>query len=435
MRMAAHTCTTEHQDVNLIRRRASATLLLIAAGCIPAAFAAETSAGAKPEAVPPATLADAIVGGETHLDFRYRLESVDQEPFADDALASTLRSRLSYRTREWRGWGAFAEVDNTTVLGDDEAYNSTTNGVTDRPTIADPEYTELNQAYVQFQSGTFTAIGGRQRITLDNQRFIGAAAFRQNEQTFDALTLKSTTIKGVTLHYSYIANDNRVYGPDEGSQSANFHGPIHALNSKVDLGAFGAVSAFGYLLDIENAPAASSQTYGALWTGTYKVSAATRFGWAGSYASQADHGDNRNDYSTDYYLLEASATHEKFGVKAGYEVLGGSREPGQAFQTPLASLHVFQGWADRFLTTPAGGVADFYVSASGDLGPVALQLVWHDFAAEALSLDYGSEWDASAACKFGAKKNFEGLLKFADYQADGFGTDTTKVWLQFAATF
>ena len=69
------------------------------------------------------------------------------------------------------------------------------------------------------------------------------------------------------------------------------------------------------------------------------------------------------------------------------------------------------------------------------MGPVALQLVWHDFQAEAFSQDYGSEWNASAACKFGAKKNYEAMLKFADYQADGFGTDTTKLWAQFSAAF
>jgi hypothetical protein len=134
-------------------------------------------------------------------------------------------------------------------------------------------------------------------------------------------------------------------------------------------------------------------------------------------------------------MLEGGATHGALSVKAGYEVLGGSRQPGQAFQTPLGSLHVFQGWADRFLTTPAGGVADLYVGASGRLGPVDLQVVWHEFAAAAFGQDYGREWNASAACKFGAKKNYEALVKFADYQSDGFATDTTKVWLQFAATF
>lgn len=421
--------------MNLIRHRVSTTLLLLAAGCTPAAFAAETSAGAKTEAAPPATLAEAIVGGETHLDFRYRLESVDQQPFADDALASTLRSRLNYRTREWHGWSLFAEADNNTVLGDDEAYNSTTNGITDRPVVADPEYTEVNQAYVQFKTGALTGVAGRQRITLDDHRFIGNVGWRQNEQTYDALTFKGSPLQGVQLHYSWIANVNRVFGPDEGVQPANFHGAMHALNGKADFGKAGALIAFGYLLDIENAPAISSQTFGLQWTGTHAFPATTKLNWIAAYANQRDGGDNPNDYSADYYRLEGGVTRGPVGLKAGYEVLGGDDTPNRAFQTPLATLHAFQGWADKFLTTPTGGVADLYLGATGNVGPVALQLVWHDFEAEAFSHDYGSEWDASATYKFGPKKNYEALLKFADYQSDGFATDTTKVWVQFSATF
>jgi len=383
----------------------------------------------------PATFIDAMTGGKAHLEFRYRLETVDQDPFADDAIASTLRSRLNYQTGTWHSVSAFVEADNVTVLGDDDTYNSTTNGVTDRPIVADPEYTEVNQAYLQLKAGSFTGLAGRQRITLDNQRFVGNVGWRQNEQTYDALTLKSSALAKTQLHYSYIANVNRITGPDEGSQPANYHGATHALNGKVELGALGAVTGFAYLLDLENAPALSSSTYGVHWAGTYKVAEATKLNWLASYARQGDYADNWNDYSTDYYLLEGGAIFGKFGLKAGYEVLGGDDQPNHAFQTPLATLHAFQGWADKFLTTPRGGVEDLYLGATATVGPVALQLVWHDFQAEAFSQDYGSEWNASAAYKFGTKKNYEALLKFADYEADEFATDTSKLWLQFSAAF
>jgi len=419
---------------NTTNRRGS--LLLLAAAWLPGVAMAADPAPAPP-ATPaiPATFIDAMTGGKAHLEFRYRLETVDQDPFADDAIASTLRSRLNYQTATWHSLSAFVEADNVTVLGDDDTYNSTTNGATDRPIVADPEYTEVNQAYLQLKAGSFTGLAGRQRITLDNQRFIGNVGWRQNEQTYDALTLKSSALTKTQLHYSYIANVNRITGPDEGSQPANYHGAINALNGRVELGAFGAVTGFAYLLDLDNAPALSSSTYGVHWAGTYKVSEATKLNWLASYASQGDYADNRNDYSADYYLLEGGATRGKFGLKAGYEVLGGDDQPNHAFQTPLATLHAFQGWADKFLTTPRGGVEDLYLGGTATVGPVALQLVWHDFQAEAFSQNYGSEWDASAAYKFGAKTNYEAMLKFADYQADGFATDTTKLWLQFSATF
>ncbi len=416
-------------------RNRPGSILLLAAACLPGvAMAADPAPAAPATPAAAATFVDAMTGGKAHLEFRYRLETVDQDPFADDAVASTLRSRLNYQTGTWHSLSAFVEADNVTVLGDD-TYNSTTNGVTDRPIVADPEYTEVNQAYLQLKAGTFTGLAGRQRITLDNQRFIGNVGWRQNEQTYDALTLKSSALENTQLHYSYITNVNRVTGPDEGTQPANYHGAVQALNGKLELGAFGAVTGFAYLLDLENASALSSSTYGVHWSGMYKVSEATKVNWVASYASQGDYADNPNNYSTDYYLFEGGATFGKFGFKAGYEVLGGDDQPNHAFQTPLATLHAFQGWADKFLTTPRGGVEDLYLGATANVGPVALQLVWHDFQAEAFSQDYGSEWNASAAYKFGAQKNYEAMLKFADYQADGFATDTTKLWLQFSATF
>lgn len=396
---------------------------------------AEAPEAAEPTAAARQDLYSALTTGNAHLDFRYRLESVDQDPFDKDATASTLRSRLNYQTGELYGFSAFLEADNVTVLGDDDAYNSTTNGVTDRPVIADPEYTEVNQAYLLYKSGSFTGLLGRQRIVLDNQRFIGNVGWRQNEQTYDAVTFKSGALPKTQLHYSYIDNVNRVTGPDEGSQPANYHGPSHVLNCRVDLGGLGALSGFAYLLDLENAPALSSSTYGVHWTGNHKVSDTTKLNWVASYASQGDYADNPNDYSADYYLLEGGVAFGKFGFRAGYEVLGGDTRPNRAFQTPLATLHAFNGWADKFLTTPAGGIEDLYLSGSANVGPVALQLLWHDYRAEAISQDYGSEWNASATYKFGTKKNYEAMLKFADYQADEFATDTTKVWAQFTAAF
>jgi hypothetical protein len=405
------------------------------AGAVALVLAAAAARATEPASPAPADLYTALTGGKAHLDFRYRLETVDRDPFGKDATASVLRTRLNYQTSDWHSLSVFLEADNVTVLGDDEAYNSTTNGVTDRPVIADPEYTEVNQAYLQYTSGSFTGLLGRQRITLDNQRFIGNVGWRQNEQTYDAVTLKSSALPKTQLFYSYISNVNRVTGPDEGSQPANYHGATHALNGKVELGGFGALTGFAYLLDLENAPALSSGTYGVHWAGTYTISDATKFNWTASYASQGDYGDNPNNYSADYYLLEGGASLGKFGLKAGYEVLGGDSQPNRAFQTPLATLHAFQGWADKYLTTPRGGVEDLYLGGSANVGPVVLQLIWHDYQAEAFSQDYGSEWNASATCKFGAKKNYEAMLKFADYQADEFATDTTKLWVQFAAAF
>jgi hypothetical protein len=409
-------------------------LLVAVTVVLAGAEAGSAETAATPAAAPaPASLADALTGGKAHLEFRYRLETVEQEPFADDATASTLRTRLNYQTGEWHHLAAFVEADNVTVLGDDSGYNSTVNGVTDRPVVADPEYTEPNQAYLQLKLGDFTGVAGRQRIILDNARFIGNVGWRQNEQTYDAVTLRSAALPKTQAQYSYLENVNRVTGPEDGSQLADYRSASHLLNARFDLAAFGTVTVFDYALDLENAPALSSNSYGLHYAGTHEFAETGKFSWIASYARQDDHADNPNAYSADYYLVEAGVNFGRYGAKAGYEVLGGDTAPNHAFQTPLATLHVFQGWADKFLTTPGAGVEDLYLGASANFGQLALNLIWHDFTAEATNADYGTEWNASAGYKFG--KTYEVLAKFADYGADGFATDTTKAWLQFSATF
>jgi hypothetical protein len=343
------------------------------------------------------------------------------------------------------------QAANVLVLGQYALYNSTTNNVTDRPVVADPKYTEINQAYLQYKHGSFTGIGGRQVINLDNQRFVGNVGWRQNDQTYDAVTLKLGALPRTQLSLSYVGNVNRVTGPDNGALPANLRGDTGLLNARVDLGAAGALTVFDYLLkfdDDDNYPPAasenlSSNSYGLYYTGNYKFSEQTKLNWTGSYAYQSDTGDSTLDYDADYYLLEGGLGYGSYGLRVGYEVLGGNDDPGTTgFQTPLATLHAFQGWADKFTTTPQAGVEDFYVGASVGFGDLALQLVWHDFQAESrvaanlpYGSSYGSEWDASAGYKFGEKKRYEALLKFASYQADEFATDTTKTWLQFTATF
>lgn len=398
----------------------------------------------------------ALTGGKVHFDFRYRYEQVDQQGFDLDAYASTLRTRLNYTTAAWNGLTAMLEAANVVVLGQYDLYNSTTNGATDRPVVADPTYTEMNQAWLKYERGGFTGIGGRQVINLDNQRFVGNVAWRQNDQTYDAVTLKLASIPRTQLFYSWVGNVNRVTGPDNGTFPGNLAGSTSLLNAKVDLGAAGGLTVFGYWLDFDrNQPYSaavtnnlSSASYGALWNGTLK-SGDWKFGGSASYAQQSDDGQSTLHYDADYWWLEGTVDFRTYGFKVGYEVLGGNdwNDPNSTgFQTPLATLHIFQGWADKFTTTPKAGVEDFYVGAAAKFGDLALNLVYHDFGTEAKALDttgapfssYGSEWDASAGYKFGTR--YEALVKYANYAADRDvpgpqGSDTTKFWLQLSATF
>jgi len=132
--------------------------------------------------------------GKLSLDFRYRYELVDQDGFAKDAHASTLRTRLGYRSSTDDNFGFLIELDDVRSIGND-LYNSTRNGNTERPVVADPEGAVVNQALILYRGIENTVLrAGRRRIVLDNHRFIGDVGWRQNDQTYDSFSLTNTSL-------------------------------------------------------------------------------------------------------------------------------------------------------------------------------------------------------------------------------------------------
>ena len=80
-------------------------------------------------------------------------------------------------------------------------------------------------------------------------------------------------------------------------------------------------------------------------------------------------------------------------------------------------------------STPPGGLDDRYASLVGKAGCAKCEwvLAFHDYRAD-VGGRYGSEWNASFAFPVGSK--LKGMFKLADYEADGFARDTTKLWMQ-----
>lgn len=391
---------------------------LVAAACAPVATAADAFEQALRES-------DFIV------DMRLRYEGVQQEGFAQDAEALTSRLRAGLQTTPWHKTSFLAE---TVWVGDPvDDYNSTTNGQTQYPVVADPaNFTAMNRFEVinkSLERTTLTA--GRQRIVLDDQRFVGNVGWRQNEQTFDALRaqLAGTQIKADVAYASQV---NRVFGPD--SPAGRWHGDVVLANVAKSWSA-GTLTLFDYYLDIDEAATQSSNTYGARLAGA-KPLGKLKANYVLSYATQADVAKNPAHFTDDYYLAEGSLDIKKLNVGLGYEVLGS--DGNVAFATPLATLHAFQGWADKFLATPIGGIEDSYLKLGYTLGMhgafKSLNAVgsWHDFDAEQTSAHYGSELDVQLVAK---TEKMALTLKYADYRADTLFTDTEKLWLSVDYSF
>ena len=389
-----------------------------------AASVASTALGAEAAAKP---------YGKFELQWRLRAETVDDAALARDADATTLRTRLTWTSPARAGWQAVLELDDVRAL-DRDSYFSTVDGPPDRPIIADPVGTNLNRAVLEYKRKDYDLALGRQRLTLDDQRFVGNVGWRQNEQTYDGATLRWRPLAKTELTLAWIGNVNRIYGPDTGTQAAYWHGDTWLLHGKRDLGKAGTLSAFYYALDFEDSPANSNATLGLAWRGKAALGGGWTLPWAVSLASQRDHGRNPVDYSARYRLLEVGIGRGPATLKLGQELLGGdATRAGRRLLTPLATLHAFQGWADKFLVTPPQGIDDRYATLEAEWHGFKAALAYHDYSAEAVARDYGHEWNASLSRRFA--KRYELLGKYADYSARGLAADTSKAWLMFTASF
>ncbi|QLC23897.1 alginate export family protein [Parasphingopyxis algicola] len=367
---------------------------------------------------------------DPYLDLRYRLELVDQDGLPNDATASTLRVRAGLRTRDWHGLSAQVEAEGILHLGPED-FNDTVNGRIAFPVVADPDDLLLNQAYVRWQlPDRIDARVGRQVINLDNQRWVGSVGWRQNDQTFDAAFATVNPSASTSLTYGYAWRVNRIFGPDSpmGIWRDN---DIHMIRGSVEVPDFGTISAYGYLLDIPDAPANSSRTWGVRVTGRRPVGGDIGLIYAAEYARQSDRAGHPRDFSLSYLLLQPGVAVGPVALRVGYERLGGNGV--DALQTPLATLHAFNGWADKFLRTPPTGLRDLYVDATvrpfraGFLENAAFRVVYHDFRSTRGDIHYGSEWDAQFSVPL--RPGWSMAIKYADYDADRFATDTRKFWL------
>ena len=408
-----------------------------------------------------ASLRDAIKDGAPIIDLRARYETVQDAAKSFDAHAHTLRARLGYETAAWNGLQLAVDFDQVWAVGG-KAYNSTRNGRTAYPLIADPAMTALNRLQLSYASD-FGArfVIGRQRLPIGNQRFVGNIAWRQHEQTFDALSLVNTSLPGLTFIYGYLYRVNRINGPEAPApsntlaaatgQASYFKSDSHVMDGVYTGFAGLRLEAYAFLLDL-SAPGfavlpaqrmatarLATATYGG--RADYSIPLAADFmgKLTAEYARQTDYGGNPLSIGLDYWLGEASVSHGPASLLAGYEVLGGNGVIG--FATPLATLHIFNGWADLFLTTPANGLKDFYlkaayVLAADDIGMKSLTgtVIYHSYDSARLDAGLGSEWDLQAELVVDASMSF--LFKYADYHGAGIPAggfpNKSVAWLQAA---
>ena len=374
-----------------------------------------------------------------HIDFsldnRLRYQSIQSSDGEPDAEALTLRVRGSAEIELGHNTHLLGEVEVVEAFIED--FNDGTETLSNSAFIPDPEGVVLNRLKLvsEIVPKTRTTLG-RQRIALDDWRFLGAFPFRQNDQTADALRAETRAIdfgnETGLLDVGVINQINRPLGPN--NVVGTFTGTSWYANYGVTT-AIGRAGAFHYDFSLRTPTSDdSTRTTGVRLLGRRH---SKNFGviWEASYARQTDSGGNPKDFNAGYSLASLTIEPGDWGFTIRGEELGA--ENGASVQTPLASLHRFSGLADQFLVTPPDGLRDLSISVKRDIrkiGPlenVQLKTTAHHFQDAGGDTTYGNEIDFEISAQLG-----DALISIehARYNADNFSnnTNSTVVSLSYA---
>lgn len=427
------------------------------------------------EAAPaPVNLLEAIQQGKPMTNFRLRYEHVDQAATAltNKANAFTLRSLIGWQTAALHDFSVAAQLTDVHEFNhdfNDKRDNVSEPGKSSYPNVVDPSHTGINQLYVDWTGVKNTKLRlGRQQLNLDNVRFIGDIGFRQNMQVFDGVSVLNKSLPNTEL---FAAHFDKVRQVNTAKRSGN----IELINAKYRLTPSTNLIAYGYLVDVADLSQnggdasvtsataaqagnglgtsgdASNKTLGLRLDGSAKINQDWKVLYTAEYAKQDDYRGGSSLIDAHYYKLGGGVAYSTWSVRLDQEMLS-SNGGRYAFQTPLGTNHLFQGWADAFLVTPRQGIKDTFVSVAGNIEKVKLYAEYHviesdqQFAstsAGGLGDKYGHEFDASVSYPINTKLNAK--LEYAKFsQSDVYGTtpgaavtkgDKEIIWLTALYTF
>jgi hypothetical protein len=443
------------------------------------------SAYAEEEPMPEYTFLESIKDGKPMTNFRLRYESVDQEGFQpapnatqklDTAHAFTLRSLIGWQTAPYKNFSFAAQLTDVHEFNhnfNDRRENLSEPGKANYANIVDPSFTDVNQLFVDWTGIKNTRMRlGRQQVNLDNVRFIGDIGFRQNMQVFDGVSVLNKSIPDTEIFAAHFDQVRQI-------NTELRQGDIEIVNAKYRISPSESLVGYGYLVDVANlgqnngnplaastaaqggnglgasqdlvktaTTDASSKTFGLRLDGVRKIDDNWKALYTAEYAKQTDYKDGSDLIDAHYFKLGGGAMYNTWSVRIDHEKLS-SNDGKYAFQTPLGTNHLFQGWADQFLATPRQGMEDTFVTVTGSIGKAKLQAEYHVFKSDEkfqsigkLGDKYGTEFDASVMYPFTDK--ISGKLEYAKFnESDVYGGlssaarkgDKEVVWVTGMVTF
>lgn len=357
------------------------------------------------------------------IDIRTRYEFADVDG-TDVSHAWTFRERLGLKTMAWNGFSGLVEGEFSQAAVDD--YNGGAPGADPfdpaNSPILDPETNELNQAYLQYEGFDSIVRAGRQRIVYDNSAFIGDVIWRQNQQTYDAISLSNNSIDGLTFNYAYLNQVNRIFGSEADAALAPGFANVEDIAASAHL--FNAsytgikgltLGGYAYIMNFENVGAWDNNTFGLSAKG--EMLGITLYGELAWQDKAATAGDEEALYAHVTATKDLALGDTKLGaLTLGMEHLDAG------FKTPLATVHAFNGFADvtdaARISGAHNGLTDLYVAHTI---PVVFGIKWtnvvHAMGDNDLSGGYGWEYDSMLVKKF--DDHFTAIAKFAWFNSEG----------------
>lgn len=370
--------------------------------------------------------------GQLDLNIRPRYEQLQQHG-KKNATAQTVQTLLGYQTGIYRDW--YAGLQFIDVSSFDNRYNSLINKKGAYSVIADPQETSINQAFLGYRGPARTSLKiGRQIIILGDARFVGNVGFRQNMQTFDAVTLHTGAIPGLQLFAGYSWRVKDILDRLVPMQTTLVNAAYRVLPGNT-------VSVFGYWYAntsphpvtgqagcfLPGGPdACNNGIVGASWHGHTALSPTFGVDYDAAYAKQLPYHGGPAAIDAHYAHLAVGLGWHAITGRVAYMLMSSNPDGTYGFQTPLATKHAYNGWAEVFLTTPPAGLKSFEYSLAAKLGKAKLMADYYHFYAARGQSSYGDEIDLSLTGKL--LKHLSGGVQYADYRADHYAVDTQGAW-------
>lgn len=385
------------------------------------------------------TLVEAISGGKLLLNLRPRYEYVDLATKPKTANALTLRTLVGWETKPFKGFAVTLQAINVAHLNDDFNDEAAQAAASPYPLVADPDDTDLNQVYLDFTGLSNTRFRlGKQSIKLDNVRFIGNVEFRQVMQVFNGMTVENKGLPNTEIYAAHLTRVKSIFALQRELKVEILHAAYKLTPNDVLIG-------YAYFQDdpelagaAANVKDLSNRVIGIRADGAHPFGEKFKLLYTAEYAKQDDYADGDGKIDADYLRVGLGPKWGDWFVRADYERLA-SNNGDYAFQTPLGTNHLFQGWADHFLTTPRQGIEDRYLTAGGKIGNASLYAEYHRFKSDTGGINFGDEFDLSVAYPF--SKRFSGKIEYAEFREKDVlagaarKADLTKIWVTLLFNF